>query len=130
MERHHGIESTPEFRAEVVRIAQTSSLKRREVVSREHFCHSVDDLPLPGAALVRVQFMLRFDLLDGLVSPQRIFRHLGFKLICKVPALCQFRIPSKAWDTPSPTVPISGITSWLFERSTDATKKAASVVTH
>lgn len=47
-----------------------------------------------------LQLMLRCDLLHGLVATKRFQRQLGLKLICKVPALCHSRIPSKIWDTP------------------------------
>jgi len=62
------------------------------LAAREHVCHSVDGLPLPGADLVRMQLMLRCDLLHGLVATQRFQRDLGFSLICKVPAPCHLRI--------------------------------------
>ena len=66
----------------------------------KHIRHSVDGLTLPCADLVWVQLMLRCNLLHGLVATQRFQRHLGLKLICKVPALCHVRIPSKVRETP------------------------------
>ena len=70
------------------------------LAAREYVRHALDGLPLPRADLVRVQLMLRRDLLHGLVATQRFQRHLGLKLICKVPALCHVRIPSKVRETP------------------------------
>ncbi|MEP2954944.1 MAG: hypothetical protein ABJO84_11890, partial [Sulfitobacter sp.] len=70
------------------------------VAAREHVRHAVDGLPLPRADLVRVQLMLRGNLLHGLVAQQHFQRHLGLKLICKVPALCHVRILPKGLDTP------------------------------
>ena len=55
--------------------------------------------------------MLRCDLLLGLVTTQRFQRNLGFKLICKIPALCHYRIPSEVWDTPYLPVRFSGTNS-------------------
>jgi len=66
----------------------------------EHIGHPVDGLTFPCADLIWMQLMLGSDLLHGLITTQRFQRHLGLKLICKVPALCHSRIPSKVWDTP------------------------------
>lgn len=70
------------------------------LAAREHIGHAFDGLSLPCTDLVRMQLMLCRDLLHGLVTTQHFQRHLGLKLVCKVPALRHFRIPSKVWDTP------------------------------
>lgn len=66
----------------------------------EHIGHPIDSLPLQSADLVWVKLVLRRDLLHDFVATQRFQRHLGFKLIRKLPALRHSRITSKVWDTP------------------------------
>jgi hypothetical protein len=46
----------------------------------EHIRHALDRLTFPRAHLVRMHLMLRRDLLDRLVAPQRLKRDLRLKL--------------------------------------------------
>lgn len=77
------------------------SLSRTALVAAtENISHPVDGLTFPRTDLVRVQLVLRGNLLHSLVTSQRFQRQLGLILSCKVPALRHIRIPLKVWDTP------------------------------
>src|ERR1019366_3008100 len=53
---------------------------------RKHFRQAINRLALPGAHLVRMHLMLRGDLLDRLVAPQRLQRHTGLEFTAKPPS--------------------------------------------
>src|ERR1700704_3255992 len=57
---------------------------------RKYFRQAIDRLALPRAHLVRMNLVLRGDLLDRLVAPQRFQRHASLELTAKPPSRRHF----------------------------------------
>ena len=53
---------------------------------RKHFRQAINCLPLPRANLIRMNLVLRGDLLDRLVAPQSLQRYARLELSCKSPS--------------------------------------------
>src|ERR1019366_9954423 len=53
---------------------------------RKHFRQAINRLALPAAHLVRMHLVLRGDLLNRLVAPQRLQRHASLELTAKPPS--------------------------------------------
>ena len=81
---------------------------------REHFGQAFDRLALPGANLVRMDLILRGDLLKRLLTPKRLQRHLCLQVPRKSASFAAHRHSSVTrWNTPYRPVRFSGATSCL-----------------
>ena len=68
---------------------------------REHLAKALDRLALPGTDLVRMNLMLRGDLLQSTLATKRFKRNLRLLLSRKSPAFAAHRHPSVfRWNTP------------------------------
>jgi hypothetical protein len=72
----------------------------RLAAAGQHIGHTLDRLTLPCAHLVGVNLMPCRDLLDRLVTTQRLKRDLRLELICELPAFRHLISLQKVRDTP------------------------------